>query len=283
MVEIIQISDLHYGCGDFQEEWLQNAIDYVNDASPDIVICTGDITDKGRLNQYRGVKPMLDEIKPPLIVVPGNHDAKNNGMVFFEEFIGPRRTRTVLEDIDTIILGLRSPKHDIREGEIGDEQIEWIIKAFETNPLENRVMALHHHLIAVPDAGQKRDLVADAGDVLTLTQAFQVDLVLCGHKHIPHAWVIGPTTFLYCETTASRKFRHDEPPSFNHILLEGGDLEVGLVNAAEPDKDRKPLLVRKDGRTRFIRPRNFRIEQLRKSRAFDEREWSFDPKRKVSR
>lgn len=277
MVEFVHFSDLHIGSGDHREEWIQATIDYINDSAVDFAVCTGDLTDKGRMEQFKQAARLLKEIEKPLICVPGNHDVKNNGLTFYEQLIGPRRSRTVLEDLDTIVLGIKSPKPDLREGEVGDSQLEWIIKSFKKYPLENRVMALHHHLIAVPDAGQRRDVVSDAGDVLALTQAFQVDVVLCGHKHVPHAWVIGPTTFLYCGTTASEKFRHDEPPSFNHVLLDREDLEIGLVSAADLD-NRQPLLVRKGGRTRFIRPRKFRIEHLRDASELEDREWSYDPR-----
>ena len=52
MVEIIQISDLHYGSREFQEECLLNVIDYINNYKPDAVICTGDITHKAKKTQY---------------------------------------------------------------------------------------------------------------------------------------------------------------------------------------------------------------------------------------
>ena len=263
MLEIIQISDLHYGTSDFQEDLMTNVIGYINEAKPDAVICTGDLSNNGRQGQFEGIVELLDRIEPPFFCVPGDSDAKNNGMLFFEDIVNPKRFRLVLDDKDTILLGLRSPKPDVREGEIGDEQLEWIIDSLETHRYENRVLALHHHLIQVPDAGQQRDVVSDAGDMLALTQMYDIDLVLCGHRHVPHAWVIGPTTFLYCGTTATRRLRADEDPCFNHIKLDQGDLVVDMVSSVSLTAE--PLLVRKDGRIEFIRPRTYRIERLRRA------------------
>jgi len=270
IVEIIQISDLHYD-GGFKEEYMENVINYINNSRPDAVICTGDIAHKGRLAQFRGISPFLEKIKPKLLLVPGNHDAKNNGLIFFEKFLGPRRRTMVIDEKDTIIVGLSSVIDDLKDGEIGDEQLVWLAEQFDkpgSPGLENRIIALHHHLIPLPLAGRKWTTVRDAGEILEFTQLYNIDLVLSGHRHVPHAWVIGPTTFLYCGTSSSDKVRADEPPSFNHISLDKGDLEVYIVNSINLKKSL--LLERKEHHTEFIRPRKTRIEHLLASEVWDE-------------
>jgi len=120
----------------------------------------------------------------------------------------------------------------------------------------------------VPYSGRKQTTLTDAGEILEFTQIFNIDLVLHGHKHIPHAYVIGPTTFLYSGTSTSNKVRADDTPSFNHIILDGGDLEVQMVNSITLEKSL--LLERKDDRTKFVRPRRTRIEHLLKSEVWDD-------------
>ena len=269
MVEIVQISDLHYG-SEFKEQYMENVINYINDIRPDAVVCTGDVVHKGRMEQYQGINPFLKRIKPKLVIVPGNHDAKNNGLIFFEKFLGPRRRTMVIDEKDTIIVGLSSVIDDLKDGEIGDEQLVWLAEQFDkpgSPGLENRIIALHHHLIPLPLAGRKWTTVRDAGEILEFTQLYNIDLVLSGHRHVPHAWVIGPTTFLYCGTSSSDKVRADEPPSFNHISLDKGDLEVYIVSAIDLEKN--ILLTRKNGITEFVRPRRTRIEHLLKTQYLD--------------
>ena len=273
MVEIIQISDLHYG-SEFVPDYMENIIQYIKDARSDLVVCTGDIIHKGRVIQFKQVLPYLDRIKQVtrLLTVPGNHDAKNSGLIFFEKLIGPRRSRLVIEDKDTIIVGVNSARDDIAHGEIGDEQLDWAARQFNRN-LENRIIALHHHLIPVPMSGQKFTTVRDAGEILEFTQLFEIDLVLMGHRHVPHAYVISwqdssTTTFLYCGTSTSNKVRAQDSPSFNHIYLDEGDLEVYIVNSTNLDKNL--LLKRKEHHTEFIRPRKTRIEHLLASLVWDE-------------
>jgi len=273
LVELIQISDLHYG-SEFDPEYMENIISYIKQVQPDVVICTGDIVHKGRIKQFEGILPYIKRIKEitRFMAVPGNHGAKNTGLIFFERLIGPRRSRMILEDMDTIILGLCSAQDDMAEGRVGDEQLDWLGRQFNRN-LENRVIALHHHLIPVPMSGQKFTTVRDAGELIELMQLFEIDLVLMGHRHVPHAYTISwrnssSTTFLYSGTSTSNKVRADDSPCFNHISLEGGDLEVYIINSTNLDKDL--LLKRKNHHTEFIKPRKTRIEHLLASAVWDE-------------
>ncbi|MFX0070229.1 MAG: metallophosphoesterase family protein, partial [Candidatus Hermodarchaeota archaeon] len=229
MVEIIQISDLHFGSREFHEGCLLNIIDYINDYKPDAVICTGDITHKAKKIQYEGISSYLNEIKVPMLIVPGNHDVKNNGIVFFERYIGPRRSTMVIKNKDSFLMGLRSPRDNTSEGELGDSQLEWMVQQLRNCKNQLRVIALHHHLIPVPFAGVKRNTLVDAGEALALTQTYKIDLVLMGHRHCPHIWRFGDTMLIYCGTSSSGKVRADESPSFNYIRLNGNNIKVHII------------------------------------------------------
>jgi len=273
MVEIIQISDLHYG-SEFIPEYMENIIQFIGDTKPDVVICTGDIIHKGRVVQFKEVLPYIERMKKitKFLAVPGNHDAKNSGLVFFEKLIGPRRSRMILEDKDTMIVGICSARDDMAEGRIGDEQLDWLGRQFNKN-LENRIIALHHHLIPTPMSGQKFTTVRDAGEILEFTQLFEIDLVLAGHRHVGHSYIMSwkdnfSTAFLYCGTSTSRKVRADDSPSFNQIFLDGGDLDVYTVNSNTLEK--KLLLQRKKNHTDFMRARKSRIDHLLASEVWDE-------------
>ncbi|TFG26172.1 MAG: metallophosphoesterase [Promethearchaeota archaeon] len=268
MVELIQISDLHYGSREFREECLLNVIDYINENRPDAVICTGDLTHKAKKYQYEDIARYLAEIKVPIFNVIGNHDVKNNGIVFLERYLGPRRGKVALDDKDTILIGVRSPRDNTSEGELGDEQLEWMVQQLKNNDNRLRVLALHHHLIAVPYAGTKRDTVIDAGEALELTQAYNIDLVLMGHRHVPHAWRLGNTVLLYCGTTTSDKVRADEAPCFNEISLYEDELEVQVVDSHTLSKNL--LISQKRGKIDYVRPRKTRIDHIVQTKVFQD-------------
>ncbi len=273
MVEIIQISDLHYG-SEFREDCFENIISYIKETHPDLVVCTGDLVHRGRINEFKNIVQYINRIKDitRFMAVPGNHDVKSSGLVFFEKIIGPRRSRLILEEKNALIVGICSARDDLAEGRIGDEQLDWLGRQFNRN-LEDRVIALHHHLIPIPMSGQKFTTVRDAGEILEFTNLFEIDLVLMGHRHVPHAYTISwknssSTTFLYSGTSTSNKIRANDAPSFNHIFLSEGNLEVYIVNSVNLKKNL--LLERKEHHTEFIRPRKTRIEHLLASEVWDE-------------
>ncbi|MHA2194570.1 MAG: hypothetical protein ACXABO_03155 [Promethearchaeota archaeon] len=94
-----------------------------------------------------------------------------------------------------------------------------------------------------------------------------------GHRHVAHAYVVSwtnssSTTFLYSGTSTSKKVRADDSPSFNHINLDEGDLNVYVVDSTNLEKFL--LLERRQHHTHFIRPRKTRIEHLLASAVWDE-------------
>ncbi|MGV9173089.1 MAG: metallophosphoesterase family protein [Promethearchaeia archaeon] len=269
-MRLCHISDFHVGSGDFVPEYLDNVINYINDYKPDLVVCTGDLVHKGRLAEYKEVIPYLDRIEPKMMVIPGNHEFKYSGIILFENMIGPRCSKLILNDLDAIVVGACSGRDGMSDGEIGDEQMLWLSKQFN-KPLENRIIALHHHLISVPYSGRKFSICRDAGEVIEFAQLFEIDLVLMGHKHIPHAYVIGPTTFLYCGTSASTKVRAKESPSFNLIEIDKGDILVEIMDSVNLKK--QLLLKKEDGEIEYVRPRKTRIEHIINSGVFKEHQF----------
>ena len=267
MVNIIHISDLHYQ-DTFKMSYLDNVINYINNNKDtiDVVVCTGDLTKKGRYYEFEQLAPLLKKIDVPLLTVAGNTDVKNSGIIFYEQFFGPRRTKMIIEDKDTLIIGVRSCKDDLKKGEIGDEQLAWVIDTIQNNPKKNIVLALHHHLIAVPYAGRSWNVVRDAGELLEVTQRYGVDLVLMGHKHIPHAWLFGETTLVYCGTTTTDLVRANDPPSFNQISLDDEDLQVDIINSITLEK--QLLIKRKRGVVEYVRPRMERLDHIIKSEVY---------------
>ena len=72
---IVQISDSQPVPGN--EEMFQRAsrsVELVNRLNPDVVIVPGDITHSGTEDEYRRLKALLETIKAPTHIVPGNHD-----------------------------------------------------------------------------------------------------------------------------------------------------------------------------------------------------------------
>ena len=72
MRRIAHISDLHFGAEDSVV-----AADLLDDLSrqrPDLVVVSGDLTQRARRGQFEAARAYLDQIAAPKVIVPGNHD-----------------------------------------------------------------------------------------------------------------------------------------------------------------------------------------------------------------
>ncbi len=231
---IAQISDLHVGSLNFREELLVNAIDELNSLDPDVTIITGDITENGYYLEFQESVPYLDEIKSPILVVPGNHDARHVGDECFEELIKNRYGILKDKKHGLKVIGLDSSEPDLDYGRVGRSQQNWmekeLIKADEENLY--KIIALHHHIIPVPKTGRERNVLSDAGDILQSLMSGRADLVLSGHKHMPHVWMMEETAFITAGTVSSLRLRGKELSSFNTLNIEDDFIEI-ILNRAD--------------------------------------------------
>jgi 3',5'-cyclic-AMP phosphodiesterase len=165
---------------------MDRAIAEINEMEPDLVVCSGDLTTFGFKQEYLEAKAYLAKIEcASFVVIPGNHDSRNVGYVHFEEHFGDRNS--VLRVGGITVVAVDSTQPDLDEGQIGRGRYTWIEEQF-ADPADLRIFVLHHHLLPIPGTGRERNIVFDAGDAIECLQRSHVDLVLCGHKHVPYAW-----------------------------------------------------------------------------------------------
>lgn len=233
MALIAHISDLHIGALAFHEELLNKAINEINDMQPDVTIVTGDITENGYYMEFEKAAHYLDSIETPILVVPGNHDARHVGDQCFEELIKNRFSTLNLKKKGLKIIGLDSSEPDLDYGKVGRTQqkfMETELKKAEEEDLY-KIIALHHHIIPVPRTGRERNVLSDAGDILESIMELDTNLVLSGHKHMPYVWMMGGTIFATAGTASSLKLRGKEFTSYNTIELSESHIQIILRGA----------------------------------------------------
>jgi Icc protein len=221
---IVQLSDLHCGTQFFLPKLLERAIAEVNDLSPDVVVVSGDLTTHGFKDEYALAKRYLDTIAcESIVVIPGNHDSRNVGYVHFEELFGDRNSVLRLDGVAVVAVDSTEP--DLDNGQIGRGRYRWIEEQF-AEPADLRVFVLHHHLLPVPGTGRERNIVNDAGDALEALQRAGVDLVLCGHKHVPYAWKLETLFIVNAGTVSSSRLRGNGRPCYNVVEVDGTHVDV---------------------------------------------------------
>jgi len=222
---IVQISDIH--CGpQFRQGVFERAVKEINRMKPNGVIVTGDLTEDGLLDQYRQAKAELERIDAKKILIcSGNHDYRSTGYLLFKHFFPSRQVD--VED-GVVFVGLSTARPERDDGEAGYRQIMWLKKTLARHKGRRKVVAMHHHVLPVPDTGTDRIRIFDAGDVLRTIAQSHVDLVLCGHRHRPWRWRLEDFTVLNAGTVSSERTRGFFQNSYNIIDIQDGGLKIYL-------------------------------------------------------
>ena len=219
---IVQISDTHISkFGQFMEKHFDHAAKIINglDPAPDVVVHTGDLTDNGVLADYEFAIKKLKDIKPKMIIAPGNHDERNYGQSLFREMIGPLEFESEKEDLKFFILN--SPEPDRDEGRLGRRRQSYLEEKFGGLSEDSiKILIFHHHLIPVPYAGREMNVLEDAGDILEMVLRYNVNLVLMGHRHVRRVLRISDTLLVNATTTSSIRTRGRLGHSINIIDIK---------------------------------------------------------------
>ncbi|MBA3977480.1 MAG: metallophosphoesterase [Nitrosopumilus sp.] len=243
-MRIVQISDLHIG-GLFKQNAFDTLVDEINnDLKPDVIIVSGDLTDEGIVFQFEHARREIDKLKcDNIIVFPGNHDFRHTGYLLFKKFFPtPNSNNSNVYEFSrgngknkkVVVATVGTARPDRDEGEVGHRQNLWlntILKDYDNSDKQiKKIVAMHHHLIAIPDTGYTNVVgISNAGDVLRTCLENNVDLVVCGHKHRPWLWDLGTMKIAYAGTASSWRYRGVFEDTYNIIEIREDDkIDVDL-------------------------------------------------------
>lgn len=235
-MRIVQMSDIHTGSPLFKPELLEAAVEETNAFAPDLVAVAGDLTTEGYRWEFEEAKGYLDQIEcPNVVVIMGNHDAKNVGYRHFEDLFGPRAHSVTVSipEGEAKVVSLDSSKPDLAEGEVGRENYAWLDSEFRGWDRGPKILMIHHHILAVPGTGRDVNNLRDAGDVMAILRELKVDMVLSGHRHVPYVWSISGVRIVHSGTVSSMRVRGTMPPSYNVIEFDDESVRITL---REPGK-----------------------------------------------
>ena len=237
MRRIVHLSDLHFGRTD--PAVVRGACEAVNRLKPDLVVVSGDLTQRARSHQFRAARAFLDRLPKPQIVVPGNHDIPLWNL-FARGFSPLRKYRHIVTrdlspffaDDEIAVLGLNTARAlTIKDGRINQRQIALAVTRFSAGAPHCVRILVTHHPFDQPEKGDAGDIVGRA--VLAMAQiGSRVDLILSGHLHLGRS---GPSAVRYpgsgalivlAGTATSTRLRGGEPNAFNVLELDGGALTL---------------------------------------------------------
>jgi len=240
---LAQISDVH--CGPMlRKETLKAAIKEINQLSTDVVLVTGDLTEDGLISEFEIASRELKKLKAEKVIyLSGNHDYRSTGYLLFKEFFSFLQ---VTETDDTVIIVLSSARPDRDDGEVGHRQNIWLERTLEKYRDKVKIVAIHHHIIPVPDTGADQITIVDAGDVLRSLIKSNVNLVLCGHRHRPWRWKMEDMLVVHAGSVSCEKLRGFFCNSYNIIETKNKKINAKLKIVGGGYVDFKEIVKRRE-------------------------------------
>jgi len=250
MRTVVHISDLHFGRVD--ASLLAPLAQAIEEARPDVLAISGDLTQRARTEQFKQAAAFLQQLPQPQIVVPGNHDVPLYDVL--RRFLSPlARFRRYIsdeefpyfEDEEIAVIGVNTARSlTFKGGRINRKQVDEVERRFHglAEPVTRIVVT--HHPFDIPDWGAESDVVGRATMAMTAFSGCEVDLFLSGHLHRPHAGttaqryrIDGFAALIIQAGTATSTRRRGEDNAFNVIRIGSKSLTLSTCSW-QPEQSR---------------------------------------------
>ena len=248
MRKIVHISDVHFGMADLTV--VERLIKSINELGADILIVSGDLTQRAKTKEFVAARDMLDRLPQPQIVVPGNHDVPMYNI--YHRFAEPltRYKKHITDDLspffsddELAVAGVNTTRSlTVKSGRINAEQVAEIRLKMKDLPERMLKVVVTHHPFDVPEGVNADDIVGRAKKAMPLIAASGAYVFLAGHLHVSH---IGNSARRYklddgysaliiqAGTAASTRERGEEN-SFNFLEYEYPFLTVTRYQCSIP-------------------------------------------------
>lgn len=190
---LLQISDPHFGTE--QEPVVEALLQLARDHVPDIVVLSGDITQRARRGQFRSARAFIDRMMPrALVAIPGNHDIPlfNLAARAFAPYANYSRVfgsdlepEFESDDLLVICVNTTRPRRH-KNGELSPQQIMRVAaRAKRATPAQLRVVVVHQPVLAIR-ASDEDNLLGGREQAIPLWSTAGVDIIMGGHIHLPY-------------------------------------------------------------------------------------------------
>jgi Icc protein len=236
---IAQISDFHlrpegtlaYAVADTATP-LRRAVDHINRLNPvpDIVLVTGDLVDEGAQESYDFLRHLLSSLKPPFVIIPGNHDHKESLRKSFPEHDylhrgvevdGEKYICFTLENFPLRLIGLDTVTPGDHGGGFGPKRMEWLAGILEARPDAPTLLFMHHPPFASAIGHMDKEVFRGwEGFQVLISKHPQVERVLCGHLHRPVFRRFGGTIASSCPAIGMQLYLDLREEALSTFIME---------------------------------------------------------------
>lgn len=251
MPRLVHLSDLHFGAHD--ERLVEALESRVDELEPDLVVISGDFTQRARTEQFREACQFLERLQQSgheVLGVPGNHDVPLYDVL--RRFLSPlARYRRFIDDNlcpfvelpGIAVLGINTARSlTFKDGRVNDHQVEFIRETFARTPRHAfRILVTHHPLFALQVGEETAPAIGRQKLALDAIQEAGVDMLLAGHNHHASSHCAsdlvtraGAALVVQAGTATSTRVREQEQ-SFNSIELAEACVTI-IVNSWKKDR-----------------------------------------------
>jgi 3',5'-cyclic AMP phosphodiesterase CpdA len=253
MRTIVHVSDLHFGRVD--PALLEPLRDAVHELHPELLVVSGDLTQRARRAQFKRAAAFLDTLPRPQLVVPGNHDVPLYDVA--RRFLAPlaRFRRSIeaeefpyYEDAEIAAIGVNTARSlTFKGGRINHEQVAEVERRFRGLPEPVTRIVVSHHPFDLPEGGDESDLVGRAGMAMQAFAGCGVDVFLSGHLHATHAAstarryrIEGYAALVVQAGTATSTRERGEANAFNVLRIGARSLGLETWSWRAPERRFRP-------------------------------------------
>ena len=262
MRTIVHTSDLHFPRVDARMVSALSAC--INELAPDLVVVSGDLTQRARRDQFRQASAFLKSLAAPTLVVPGNHDVPmfNIPARLLSPFAGYQThiaedLEPVFEDAGMLVVGLNSVRTVLfsDKGRLNEAQAATAAARLRLAPPSVVKIIVTHHPFDVPPGAREAKMIGRSRMAMERLSAAGADIFLAGHLHLSHVGatatryrIDGHSALLVQAGTMSTRER-GEPNSFNVLRLT--DRHRVAIDRLAWDAARSAFVVRWQGTFRL--------------------------------
>ena len=189
MRRLAHISDLHFGKIDpLVTAGLKSDLTAF---APDLVAVSGDVTQRAKPSQFEAARAFFDELRLPLLVVPGNHDIApfyrplsrlTRPFADYQRLIS-RELDVSYSDDELLVAGLSTADPRRRkEGSVSRAQLAWLLRLGRSHSGRFGIL-LSHHPVLRPESGPIERRAWGSRHLQKLLKRLGIRLVLAGHLH----------------------------------------------------------------------------------------------------